>query len=132
MSKRSLFVLYLLTFFSSSLAGQSVFELVGDLTKVQCPPTATHLFTTYKPAELPYKTTEHYCVLPSGKRTGDTIIAFIDYTGATASTYTVGQYANGERQGQWVIIDVTGAVISECFYVQGKLLDGDPAWCPSG
>lgn len=77
------------------------------------------------------KEIEHYCELPNGQRQGLTKRTFIDYMGLTLSTYTLGQYHNDKPVGRWLIIDIKGEVIAECFYVDGSLNsnNSDPS-CP--
>jgi hypothetical protein len=93
-----------------------------------CENNSSHVFKAGKSEDGTNKSTEHYC-LQSGKRGGSTEISHTDYTGTDVSSYTLGKYKDGERQGFWLTIDVAGAVIQRCLYNNGTLVDGDSS-CP--
>jgi hypothetical protein len=111
--------------------GSFIVTEITVIPEFECSANTKHIFKALKPAGLTHKMAEHYCELPSGMRGGATQVSFTDYTGQSDSTYTVGKYANGERQGYWLTIDVTGRVVLECLYEKGDLLDGDQDCSPN-
>ena len=102
---------------------------IQEIHPIECTGSSTQIFRAYKPADLTHKTTERYCQLDSGKTAGRTLISFTDYTGQDVSSYTVGKYLRGDKDGYWLSIDVTGNVIRQCLYKRGNLVDGDES-CP--
>jgi hypothetical protein len=112
--------------------------VVGDyIEEFECEGVATHRFNTFKyrsegfdglPDDLAYKETEHYCLLPNGKKQGGTKITRMFYWPKDRlSTYAWGQDHNNKRVGRWVITEARGGEeIAECFYSKGKIKKGDP------
>jgi hypothetical protein len=100
---------------------------VNEITEVayfSCPGKSAHLLEVDKPADDTSKSIEHYCLL-KGKRIGLTEISHTDYIGTDGSSHTVGKYGKEGRQGFWLTIDVTGAIIQRCLYNKDKVVDGD-------
>jgi len=96
----------------------------------ECDDGYKHVFTVGKPSSNGYKKVENYCENSGGNRAGATMISFTDCTGETPSTIrAIGQYHNGRRVGKWDIINDTGEIIDECFYVDGELSRGDCPLC---
>jgi len=120
----------------NSCVGRSLITLIGlllaggqaaptasadSLEDFECHGSAIHIFTNTRAADSSYEMTEHYCELPNGNRQGATKISYTDLTGESPSTYTWGHFIKGRRVGRWTTVTVTGELVGDCTYANGRL-----------